>query len=133
MSQATPSQISAPRQGRSARAAAAAASLLALGAVVLTFTLGAAQQNDGETAGLPAQPAVRTDGGPQESAVAAVVGGGSAAAPDESAVAANISGAGRAVDSTKTTTGAYTPMGPRPSDAAPSTGARSALIGHGAR
>jgi hypothetical protein len=120
----TQTQIAAPRQGRAVRGAAGAASLLALGAVVLTFTLGATKSNDADTVALPAQPALRSDGGPEESGIAAVVAPRPASGPDESEIAAAISGAGAKAGSSGTTTEPYTPMGPRPSDAAPTTAVR---------
>jgi hypothetical protein len=92
MSHATQPEISAPRHGRPARTVTAAASLLALGAVALTFAFGAARHDDPSPVSAPAQSSLRTDGGPEEGNVAASVGVRPASAPDESGIAASISG-----------------------------------------
>ena len=88
MSQAAPSQIATPHHFRSVHAAAAGA--LALAAVALTLTLGATSRDDAENVSGPAQSSLRTDGGPEESGLAATVGSRPSPAPDESRVAASI-------------------------------------------
>ena len=90
MSQATHPQISQFRHIRSRRAAALGASSLALCAVVLTFAFGDARQRASVSSGLPAQPSLRSDGGPEEAGIAAAVGARPVAAPDESRIAAAI-------------------------------------------
>ena len=90
MSQATHPQISPLRHVRSRRAAAVAASSLALAAVLFTFAFGDVRQNDAVSSGLPAQASLRSDGGPEEAGVAAAIGSRATAAPDESRIAASI-------------------------------------------
>ncbi|HEV2774204.1 MAG TPA: hypothetical protein VGV90_01300 [Solirubrobacteraceae bacterium] len=91
MSEATHPQLSLPRHVRARRAAAVAASSLAVFAVVLTFAFGDARQNDAvSSSGLAAQSSLRSDGGPEEAGVAAAVGARPAPAPDESRIASSI-------------------------------------------
>jgi hypothetical protein len=67
--------------------------LLATGAVVLALALEGGSTNASTPVAQSSHPAVRSDGGPDESAVAARVGSRPTAGPDESKVAASISSA----------------------------------------
>jgi hypothetical protein len=95
MSHVTHPAPSARSQLRAHRVAALSAllALLATAAVVLVLAIDGGSSGIGNSAGERQQPALRVDGGPDESAVAAAVG--SQPAPsvghDESAVAASIS------------------------------------------
>ena len=71
--------------------------LAALAAVVLVLALGGGESPHHATAaGVQSQAALRTDGGPEESGVAAAVGARPAAGPDESRIAAAIAARQRA-------------------------------------
>jgi hypothetical protein len=63
--------------------------LLATTAVVLVLAIDGGSSTTSSVADQP-QPALRTDGGPDESAVAATVGSQPSAGPSESAIAASI-------------------------------------------
>ena len=88
----SPARISSPlRVGRApvlfgVLGLAAAAAVVA---VVLLFTLGGSDFNAPPSV-VSHQPAVRSDGGPSESAVAASVGSRLSAGPSESAIAATV-------------------------------------------
>jgi hypothetical protein len=93
MSQVTPSTLTIRSQlrGHWIVAVSALLALLAAAAVALVLVI----DNDASTtSGSVAQPqaAVRSDGGPSESAVAAAVGSQPSARPDESNIAASIAG-----------------------------------------
>jgi hypothetical protein len=67
--------------------------LLATGAVVLALAIGGGSTKASTPVAQSSHPAVRSDGGPDESAVAARVGSRPTAGPDESKVAASIASA----------------------------------------
>jgi hypothetical protein len=70
--------------------------LAALGAVVLVLALGGGESSHhAGAAAVQPQAVLRTDGGPEESGVAAAVGARPAAGPDESRIASAISGGSR--------------------------------------
>ncbi|MEA2274785.1 MAG: hypothetical protein QOI98_3493 [Solirubrobacteraceae bacterium] len=101
------SQVTQPRTALRAHTAprravwiGAVLALAALGAVVLVLALGGREPSH-HAAGARVQPqaALRTDGGPEESGVAAAVGARPAAGPDESRIAAAISGGARPASS----------------------------------
>ena len=91
MSQVGQPALSARSQLRAHRIAALSAllALLATAAVVLVLTIDGGSSGTGTSVGARQQPALRVDGGPDETAVAATVGAQAApsAGPDESAVA----------------------------------------------
>jgi hypothetical protein len=90
MSQLSQPTISLPTHARPRRAVWLAALLaLAAGAtVVLILALGS--DSSVNVAPISAQSSVRSDGGPEESAVAAAIGSHPAVGPDESRVAAAV-------------------------------------------
>jgi hypothetical protein len=90
MSQVTQSKLAAPLLARPIRVVAAGASLLALAAVGLALSVSTPGQSAADAVSLPAAPSLRTDGGPEESHVAASAGSRAAPAPDESRIAASI-------------------------------------------
>lgn len=69
--------------------------LTAIAAVVLVLALNGESPNTGSAgrADVNAQPSERTDGGPEESRIAASVGSRSAAGPDEARIAGSIGSA----------------------------------------
>ena len=88
MSQITPFPESFPIRGRSGRAV-----LLAVAAVlVLILALDNGSTSSQENAGVPPQPCLRSDGGPEETGVAAAVGTLPSTGPNESAIASSITG-----------------------------------------
>jgi hypothetical protein len=93
MSQVTPSTLTARSQLRVHWIVAVSALLALLAAVAVTLVL-IIDNGASTTNGSVAQPqaAVRSDGGPSESAVAAAVGSQPSAGPDESNIAASIGG-----------------------------------------
>ena len=101
MSQFTHPTIPLSSQLRSHRVAGLAAllALLATTAVVLVLAIDGGSATDGSVAG-PSQPALRSDGGPDESAVAASVGSRPSAGPSESRIAPSVGGAARPDEST---------------------------------
>lgn len=94
MSQVTPFPESFPIRGRSGRAVLLAGLLaLAVAAVlVLILALDNGSTSSQENAGAPPQPSLRSDGGPEESGVAAAVGTLPSTGPNESAIASSIAG-----------------------------------------
>ena len=94
MSQVTHPTLVTPR-GVEHRRIMWAAGLLALAAVavvVLVLVLGGDSSGDARTVEVGAQPTLRSDGGPEETALAAAIASRPARAPDESLIAASISG-----------------------------------------
>lgn len=94
MSQVTQPSISLTTRVRSPRRTAWLAALLALvvvvAAVVLILALDGESSDNGARAGVQAQSALRPDGGPEETTVAAAVGSRPAPIPDESRIAAAV-------------------------------------------
>ena len=91
------SQLTQPisvRQQLRAHWVLALSALLALAATIAVVLVLAIEGGSSETttAGQQSQPAVRSDGGPNESAVAASVGSRPSPAPSESAIAAAVAG-----------------------------------------
>src|SRR5215204_632091 len=93
MSQVTQPAISVHDQIRAHWVVALSAllALLAAGAVALVLAIDSGPSTTSASVA-ERQPAVRTDGGPDESAVAASIGSRPSGRPDESTVAAAISG-----------------------------------------
>ena len=95
MSHVTQPALSARSQLRAHWIAALSAllALLATAAVVLVLAIDGGSSGAGSSVAQHQQPALRADGGPDETGVAAAVGAQSApsAGPDESAIAASIS------------------------------------------
>jgi hypothetical protein len=99
---ATQTRSSSPRRAAPRRAVwiGAVLALAALGAVVLVLALGGGESSHhAVAAGVQSQAALRTDGGPEESGVAAAVGARPAAGPDESRIASAISRGSRPASS----------------------------------
>src|SRR5215218_734649 len=94
MSQFTHPGVSVANQVRAhwILALSALLALLATTAVALVLAIDGGSLDTNTAADQP-QPALRTDGGPDESAVAASVGSQTSAGPSESAIAASIGGA----------------------------------------
>ena len=94
MSQVTHPTVSLPTQARSRKAVVLAGvlALLATAAVVIALVLANDDGSKASVAPANAQPALRSDGGPNESAVAAAIGSQPTAGPDESSIASSISG-----------------------------------------
>src|SRR4051812_47545946 len=94
MSQVTHPTFSTRSQLRAHKVAALSAliALLATAAIVLVLAIDGGSSGPGTSAAARPQPALRADGGPDESAVAATVGSQAApsAGPDEAAVAATV-------------------------------------------
>lgn len=92
MSQVTPYPESLPIRGRSARAILLAGllALVVAGIIVLVLALNNSSTSSKGNAGAPSQPSLRTDGGPEESGVAAAVGSLPGSGPNESAIASSI-------------------------------------------
>ena len=93
MSQVAHPRISVTGQLRSHRVAVLSAllALLAMTAVVLVIAIDGGSPSN-SSAAAQSQAAVRTDGGPEESAVAASVGSRASAGPNESSIAAAVAG-----------------------------------------
>ncbi|HEV2786722.1 MAG TPA: hypothetical protein VGV67_10065 [Solirubrobacteraceae bacterium] len=91
----TQHRIPAPAQPGPTRAAWISALLALAAAVVVTLViaLGGDSSTDSPAADVQSVPALRADGGPEESGVAAAIGSRGVSAPSETAVAAAI-GAG---------------------------------------
>jgi len=66
--------------------------LAAGAAIVLTLALGNDSSQNATPVSVQAKPSLRSDGGPEESSVAAVVGSRPAVSPDEAQIAASIAG-----------------------------------------
>lgn len=92
MSQVTPYPESLPIRGRSARAILLAGllALVVAGVLVLVLALNDGSTSSQENAAASPQPSLRTDGGPEESGVAAAVGSLPGSGPNESAIASSI-------------------------------------------
>lgn len=88
MSQVTQSRSLS--QTRSRRAVLLGALIAAVAAVVLAFAVGAGSSDDPHRVSDQSQPALRADGGPDESVVAAAAGSRPATSPDESHIASSI-------------------------------------------
>jgi hypothetical protein len=103
MSQVTSPALSVrnPLRAHWVAALSALLALLATAAVVLVLAIDGGSSGIGNSVGERQQPALRADGGPEETAVAAAVGSQPApsARPDESVVAASI---GRAAPASRT-------------------------------
>src|SRR4051794_32227898 len=95
MSQVTQPKVSLPPLVRPRRIVWLGALLaLAVGAaLMLIVALGHDTADNTVPAGAQAQPSLRSDGGPEETAVAAAVGSRPAVGPNEAQVAASIAGA----------------------------------------
>ena len=128
MSQVTHPALSARSQLRAHWLAALSAllALLATAAVVLVLAIdGGSSQTSAAVE--QSQPALRADGGPDESAVAASVGSRTSAGPSESSVAAAIGGSvaprptGGPDESIVASSLAQAPEQPRPDEAAIAT------------
>ena len=72
------------------RAVLLGALVAAVAAIVLAFALAAASSDDPQHVSDQSQPALRADGGPDESVVAAAAWSRPAARPDESRIASSI-------------------------------------------
>ena len=92
MSQVTQHRIPVPVHSAPTRVAWIGALLALTAAVVvaLVIALGGDSAKDVPAANVAAQPALRADGGPEESGVAAAIAPQRASAPDESRVAAAV-------------------------------------------
>lgn len=92
MSQVTHPRISVPALARPRRTVwlGALLALAAGAAVVLILALDNQSSEHAATVGAGAQPSLRADGGPEETAVATAVGSHPVAGPDESRVAASL-------------------------------------------
>jgi len=134
MSQFSHPTISVKSQLQAHRAAwlAALLTLLATGAVVLVLAIDGGSSTDDSVAG-SSQPAVRADGGPSESSVAATVGSrpSPSARPSESRIAAAVGGAGVTRPSGRpdeSTVAASLSTSSRPRHAGPDEAATAAAI-----
>ena len=94
MSEATQSRAQLPSVARPSRTVwlAAALALAATIAVVLIFTLGGESSKSTTPVSAQSHPSLRSDGGPEESGIAATIGSGAESGPDESRIAAYVSG-----------------------------------------
>jgi hypothetical protein len=97
MSQVSQATIPLTTKVRATRRSLWLGSLLALAAIAAVVLILALEDESAKTvtagtANVSAQPSVRTDGGPEESQVAASVGSRPAAGPDESRIAATVGG-----------------------------------------
>jgi len=91
MSHFTHPHISSPiHLSRRSAWLAALMTLAVTGAVVLVIAISGDSSSDTTSAGAQAQPTLRSDGGPEESGVAASVGSRASAGPSESATAGAI-------------------------------------------
>ena len=75
--------------------------LVATGAVVLILAIGNDSTDDATSVSAPSQPSLRSDGGPEETGVAASVGSRPSTGPSESSIAAAVSAASVPVTSTE--------------------------------
>ena len=76
--------------------------LVATGAVVLILAIGNDSTDDATSVSAPSQPSLRSDGGPEETGVAASVGSRPSTGPSESSIAAAVGAASVPVSSTDT-------------------------------
>ena len=131
MSQATQSTVSLESQVRAHWIVAISALLALLAAIAVTLVLAIDGASPGTTASVAEQqPALRSDGGLEESAVAASLAARPSTAPDESRVAASI-GTGAAGGLEKSQLGHAALMGPAPAPARPDeSSVAAAIAGH---